>query len=689
MRLCLRMVFLTSLLILISSSLWSQSLHFQYDDYDKKVYKEYSVESQYVKVTDGTSLAVDVILPTQGPSRDAFPTIFIYTPYGRGFIVPHMGLAKHIGSTALGFGWGPTYSMVDLVKSLKMMVAHGYAIVIADMRGTGASYGHQVALMPQLGKDGKDLIDWMAQQSWCDGHVGMWGQSYLGWAQYMTAAQQPAALKCIIPEVMGFDLYTTGFRPGGILATRWMEGFSGRLQGGNLNVMEKKPIAMPTAPVIDEDGDGKLVDEWPEFERKSMLQGAFVPRYRDKASRDSQYYYQATLDHLDNVWVETFLDSTYQFIDVTGGEELGNINFYKVGPGYNAKKIADTEIPIFHIGGWFDGFLRGTAMWYATLAPHNPSYLHLGPRFHTSFPKAYQKYLEYDFKDTYGEQMAKERLRFYDHYLKGIDNGFDKDAPVHLYVMHEGWREEATWPLEREVMTPFFLGESGLTKEPQKGSALTYEVDFTAYGGYDKDSSARMIMYRGAPSNVMKRTTLDERCLVLESEVLTEDVEVTGHPLAHIWLSANQADADVYVYLSDVDEKGEAYYVTDGQLRAGWAKMYDNNVLAQNQLDVKPELPWHGYEQAQWQEAILASGEAVELTFDLLPTSWKFKKGHKIRLSIAGADAATFELNPTICPDGTLGSCAETTYTIHTGAAHPSRVELPIIPSGAPEQAFR
>ncbi|MEL7196323.1 MAG: hypothetical protein AAFO96_28070, partial [Bacteroidota bacterium] len=97
MRLCLRIVFLTSVLILASSSLWSQSRHFLYDGYEKKIYKDYSVKSQYVKVTDGTSLAVDVILPTEGPQRDAFPTIFIYTPYGRGFIVPHMGLAKHIG----------------------------------------------------------------------------------------------------------------------------------------------------------------------------------------------------------------------------------------------------------------------------------------------------------------------------------------------------------------------------------------------------------------------------------------------------------------------------------------------------------------------------------------------------------------------------------------------------------------
>ncbi|MEL6132768.1 MAG: CocE/NonD family hydrolase, partial [Bacteroidota bacterium] len=203
-----------------SNLLLAQSQHFQYDGYEQKTYKDYTVSPQYVKVSDGTSLAVDVILPTEGPEQKDFPTIFIYTPYGRGFIVPKMGLIKHVGSTALGLGWGPEYSMVDLVKSLKMLVAHGYAIVIADMRGTGASYGHQVALMPQLGLDGKELIDWMAEQSWCNGNVGMWGQSYLGWAQYMTAAQKPQALKCIIPEVMGFDLYTTGFRPGGILATK-------------------------------------------------------------------------------------------------------------------------------------------------------------------------------------------------------------------------------------------------------------------------------------------------------------------------------------------------------------------------------------------------------------------------------------------------------------------------------------
>ncbi|MEL6134072.1 MAG: CocE/NonD family hydrolase, partial [Bacteroidota bacterium] len=467
------------------------------------------------------------------------------------------------------------------------------------------------------------------------------------------------------------------------------KGFSNRLQGGNLNVMEKNPIAMPTAPVIDEDKDGKLVDEWPQFDRKAMLAGSFQPVYKDKAKRDTQYYYKSTLAHLENVWISTFLDSSYQFIDAQSEAEIGDLNFYRVGPGYYAKSIADLGIPTFHIGGWFDGFIRGTTMWYATLAPYTPSFLHLGPRFHTSFPKSYQKFLDYDFKDTYGEQMAKERLRFYDRYLKGVDNGFDKEAPVHIYVAHEGWRQETSWPLERQVLTPYFLSSSGLQSTSPQSDSLTYQVDFSTYGGYDKDSAARMIMYRAAPTEVMKRTELDKKCLVIESDVLTEDLEVTGHPIAHIWLSADQADADIYVYLSEVDEKGEAYYVTDGQLRASWAATYDNDVLAQNQLDVKPELPWHGYEKAQWQEGILASGAPVELVFDLLPTSWKFRKGHKIRLSIAGADAATFELNPTLCPDGTLTSCAETRLTIHADAAHPSRIELPIIPSNSDVQASR
>jgi putative CocE/NonD family hydrolase len=183
-----------------------------------------------------------------------------------------------------------------------------------------------------------------------------------------------------------------------------------------------------------------------------------------------------------------------------------------------------------------------------------------------------------------------------------------------------------------------------------------------------------------APDAVMTRTEADSQTLVYETPPLSQGIEVTGHPLVHLWVSANQDDADVFVYLTDVDPDGNSHYVSEGQLRASFHRSADPIMQSGGNLEVRPELPWHGFRSVDQARAALADGKVVELNFDLMPTSWFFEQGHKIRISIAGADYGNFQPNPTICTTADIADCAETTLTIHRGTGTPSRIVLPVIP---------
>jgi len=139
------------------------------------------------------------------------------------------------------------------------------------------------------------------------------------------------------------------------------------------------------------------------------------------------------------------------------------------------------------------------------------------------------------------------------------------------------------------------------------------------------------------------------------------------------------------VYLEDVDEKGEAVLVSEGVLRAGFAGLYPNEEMIQSgktDVDVKPELPWHGFEKDQYVHNIFADNNVVELLFDLKPTSWVFRKSHSIRVTIACADWPTFRLHPRLSPFNDPNDPANIIpiITVYRDAERPSGITLPIIP---------
>jgi len=675
----------------------------EYGGYTFPEYQGFKKFSKYVEMSDGVKLAVDIYLPEDGPARESFPVTFQYLPYTRAFIDLKDGPGRSTLRKMFFNNPGPVMDH-STDKIARALLSHGYAFVIADMRGTGASYGHKIDFMPQIADDGGELVEWIASQPWCDGNVGMFGGSYLGYSQVVTAGKAPSALKCICPMVVPLDGFHGEVYPGGIYLWGFMEAYSEGLERLNLNYFNISPLkllfglgmdgfSLPAAPVVDEDGDGELADEIPIDLNGN---GTFLddynypddpsdpPQYSDNGKRN-HIYYMATYDHKKNLNYHSWAQNA-MFIDGETPQGYEDLTSYDLSPSAHVQSIMKKGIAIYNFGGWFDTFPRGTAELFRTMQKTNPSKMTIAPMYHSG-GGPFWKYLGEDASDLQ-LKLAAELIRFFDRYLKGIQNGIDTEPPVFIYVMNgDGWRFENEWPLARRVPTNFYFNKDNeLSNALQDEGRDEYPADFTHDSRYGTNDGNRFMGAMGiVPDKLPIRTDKDKKCLHYTSWPMSEPVEVTGHPIVRMWVSSTAEYGDFFVYLEDVAPNGQVLLITEGMLRAGFANLYDNDLIihsGKTGIDVVPDLPWHGYEKKHYTDKILAGNKVVELVFDLKPTSWVFRKGHKIRISIACADWPTFRLHPKLAPNNKPGDPENNvpTVTIYRDAERPSGVMLPIIP---------
>jgi len=683
---------------------------FEYSGYTEPQWEGSERISEYVTMGDGTKIAVDVFLPQtymgKGEAPDKFPVVFQYTPYHR---------------TTMDMESG---KVVTAYPQHALFLSHGYAIAIADMRGTGASFGWMIVMDPVVCDDGKEVIDWIAAQPWCDGNVGMEGGSYVGWSQIACASRKPEALKCIVPMVAGLDGFM--MKPGGIYSYAFMQFWSAFTNLLNRNMLVKEFRSVPpTPPVVDEDDDGSIVDEIPADLNEN---GAFFddypwpvdpenpPQYSDGIERKIHYYFNATMEHIahpdgapgtydpDMIWKDRrFRDEKRPGDGLTAAD----INFALI-PG-----VMESEIPVYNVGGWFDPFIRNTFELYATMKGTNPSKIVARPYYHQGISPAFAGLIglrsELGDRAEFMMALGREELRWFDRWLKGIDNGIDTEPPIIIFVMNgEGYRLENEWPLDRQALTNFYFApENTLAKaQPRAEGMDEYTADFTHNSGWGPDADTEWIaavndmvgkprpkahifprnrqQMMGVAETPPFRTKQDVQCLTYETPPLDQDAEVTGHPVVHVWASSTADYGDFFFYLVDVDENGESVLVTERGHRAGFATLQDNDRMIPGSpgIDVLPELPWHGFNKADYEDKVFAGGNIVEVVTDLYPTSWVFKKGHHIRVSIACADWPTFKLHPELSPTNSPDDPDNIvpTITVYRDREHLSYIELPIIP---------
>ena len=641
---------------------------------------KYDRYHEYITLKDGNKIAVTYFVPFI-KTDEKVSTILIYSPYTSSIVVPEMPLYKRIASKYLIGLWGPVYDKIK-IKTLQTLTSNGYAIVLADMRGTGSSTGHSGPLDPIFIKDADEILNWVADQNWSNSKVGMLGQSYQGWSQFAAASTKSPYLKCIAPEMIFYNLYEEGIRPGGIYAQEWNNEYSvGTIELNNKNLWDTSHDipSFPSEPVIDEDGDGDTYDDIPILTENDTTSYKRSLLYKDGNERPSSPYIALTKEHMNNIWPQEvasraeYLDNSFDFFGKEVALTESSIDFL-------IDNLKETKIPVLLTGGFFDGF-SGMPQSFKNLQKTNPSFLFMAPRFHlpAEIPAQYKALFDYQY--SYGDQLLSLQLQFFDHYLKDVDNGFDSKTPAMIYTAFEGWKQYDTWPPKETEIMKLQLGMNNtIGVETSKDTTYAYSIDFTHSSSYNAKKSNPTLMYIFNDS-LMLRNQHDEKCIVFETEKLTEDLTLTGYPIAHISISCNQENADVYLYLSDVDTSGNVLYVTEGKLRAGWHKLYDNDESLGFTSEIEPDLPWHSFRKDNYETAPFKEDSILNLTIMLKPHAWKFKEGHKIRLSLAGADNINYEFNPSLSPNNTLEGCKPTTFFIHTGSSNPSVLELPLIPN--------
>ncbi|SHE73117.1 hypothetical protein SAMN04487965_0530 [Microbulbifer donghaiensis] len=497
---------------------------------------------------------------------------------------------------------------------LQHLAKHGYVIVCVNVRGGGASFGRYEGLFsaPET-RDAYDVIDWLSKQDFSDGNVGMYGLSYMGISQYMAASTKHPALKAITPENGYFNFYDA-IRHGGILhedqVKTWGEG---------TQYLDKVRKPRP----VDADTDG-------------FLAAAAVTEH------------ETNFDPISPLQTARFRDSTAPEFD-----------WFKDMPSSVNAAVNESGVAIYHLGAWHDPYTTDTLLHYYNY--HGPQKMAFGPWAHEANNDA--EAAERD--KVYGTEM----LRWFDYWLKGINNGVMDGPEIHVAEV-DTMRESWTWmpmpnfPLDSQRVSYFFDQSAAenadhllSTQLPEKSAAAEYQVNLDTTTG----TATRWDSNFGEPALYPDMTENDARSLTFTSPPFEEDLVIAGIPLVKMYLSASTPDADVYAVLEEVDGNGRSHYITEGNLRVSLRK---ESEAPWNVLDI----PWHrAYEEDQ---QMLTPGEVVEINFDILPVVYRINKGNRLRVAIMGADKDNMEAPP--FPDALL--------SVKTGGEQASQISLPVLP---------
>lgn len=579
-------------------------------------YKGYKYSSFYLEMRDGIKIACDLYLPKGLEEEAKIPTILQQTRYVRSMRAKFpLNLLIHPVLASVG------------EDEIEYFTKRGYAYVVVDVRGTGASFGTRAMefSIPEI-KDGKEVVDWIIAQPWSNKKVGTTGISYAGTTAELLLVNKHPAVRACIPRSNIFDLYNHMVFPGGVR------------QGPFVKVWQK------TTEYLDN-------NQFAAFGKKAekYLKG-INPVQQDKGGKMLVNAYQQHEENFD-VFAELF---KVEFRDERHPElnlPLDNFNIQ-----YYRNEVSASRTPIYRIGGWYDGALqRSVIEGFQNIT--NTERVLLGPWDHgpgtnaSPFAKSADR----------GVDIYLEMLRFFDYHLKGINTGINNEAPFIYYTVgEEKWKSSKLWPIPNQQLFPYFFSDGGkLIKDSnvKEGEAI-YHLDSTTTSGNTSRWNSQTELYKNGLTHYNDRTEESKKLLSFTAEPFIEDVVCTGHPVLEMYLSATDKDVTLHCYLEDVAPDGSVTYVTEGQFRAIHRKLSD------------PELyvtvgPYHSYlKRDAWP---LEPGKPALLAFDLHPISYLFRKGHSLRISFAGADLQHFDLEDGVADE----------FTVHYSKSYLSKITIP------------
>ena len=554
---------------------------------------EYVLEKDVpVPMRDGVILRADLMRP-HGSGR--FPVLVYRTPYGKEFALQEYTTFRHA-------------------------VERGYAVVIEDVRGRYASAGDFLPYQ-QEGHDGYDTIEWAAAQSWSNGSIGTFGLSYPGAVQWLAAIENPPHLKAMVPA-MTFSTGQNFFYAGGSWDMSWIEWIWDNIAP---DVRAKKNLPGPKtydeATAAWKDVGPRALGELP-LSSLAELQGI------------APYYYEWLRHPVNDRWWDWC--------------ELRN-------------KYDRVHAAVLNFSAWYDDNYgpEGATTNFAGLLKSRAgqadprTHLLLGPWVHGVDSTAKAKAGDRAFSSSAASDYDETVLRWLDHYVRGVDNGVDKENPVRYFVMgKDEWRDAQTWPPAANP-TPYFLGESegNLELGPKQSDG--------SYSSFVSDPADPVTnAYASSGAHDYRSLASRKDVLTFDTAALDRDMEVTGPIQAKIFVSCNCRDADLWVRLLDVASDGTAFNLMNPGLDVVRASYRDIGRGRQ----------------------LLTPNRIYQVDLNNLITSNVFLKGHKIRVQISGSFFPNFSRN---LHSGELETTSAKTQRaeihIYHDRRHPSRIILPVI----------
>jgi uncharacterized protein len=454
-----------------------------------------------VPMRDGVRLSANVFLPNE---RARLPALLLRTPYGKG---------------------------ADINANNRVFVEHGYAVVVQDVRGRYESEGAFQPLTQEV-RDGDDTLNWIAQQPWSNGNIGMMGGSYVGIAQWKAALSGNRHLKAIFPVVSGYDDYRDRYYSTG-----------GALKLGNRLGWMAENLR---APGYRQDFN-KFVLHLPVRSADVAALGWTSPMYRD------------VIDH------PTF-DSFWRSISVK-------------------EQIAKVKVPVFAVGGWYDNFVESDLAAFTALRQQSGvNRIMIGPWAHnmsTPFDGV-------DFGPDAGAGIRQVQLDWFDHWLmeKGL---MGKDAPLlsqppaKIFVMGTNqWREQQEWPPAAATRKSLFLAAGGALSDSPARAPAPDQFVYDPYNPVPTRGGAVCCNPKIFPWGPMDQRPVELRrdVLVYSTKPLKRDMEASGPVQAVLWISSSARDTDFTAKLVDVFPGGAARNLTDGILRLRYRDSLEKPELA-------------------------------------------------------------------------------------------------------------
>ena len=561
-----------------------------------------------VPMRDGVHLSVDIFAPV---SSDKVPSILLITPY----------------SKANDWKWA------------RWFAERGYVVVIADSRGRFDSEGTFDPFDVKFKTDGYDLVEWVAQQRWSNGKVGMIGGSYTGWTQWWTASAVPPHLAAIAPEAAPPDAFENVPYQNGVL-TGWFIDLAAGMSGRTFQ-------------------NGGIGRYWGWGERR-------VKDFKHTPYSDINAY--------------RGIESAPWFKGLYRQNKAGDA--YWKGISYQGQEhYSKMTVPSVAFSGWFDADYPGTPMNYigmnkfgATPEARRPSLI-IGPWNHGLNERVVAG-IDYGPEATI--DIDGYIVRWFDHFLKGMDNGVEKDPPVYVFVMGENkWHAEQDWPLPQAKRTKYYLASGGRANSLKGDGVLTASLpsqDQSDFYTYDPSNPTRDPFEAYPEHNGHLDGPLDTRLsafgdevLVYQTPPLESAVEVTGPIEATLYAATSARDTDWMVRLVDVQPDGRTLLLTEGVMRA-------RNRDPSN--------------EGRFNAAQLSSIEPGK-TYEYTIRFWRgtgnlFQRGHRIRVEISSSWFPYFLPNLNSGADNvamtSMSDAVVAHQTVRHGPKYPSHILLPVIP---------